>query len=75
MLTHNPDLDIPEQFRRRPGDPARHRGPTRSIMAPRVDDSPKPCKRLQGRSLAEREAIAADLAEKTELAKHGKADR
>ncbi len=68
-MTTNPDLEIPEAYRRKPGDP-----PTRSIMARPSTAAPTPSKTLQAIAKAERDAIEADLAEKADLAKHGKAE-
>ncbi len=68
----NSDLAIPAQFRRSPGDPARHRGPTRSINARPSTAGPSPSKTLSNLATAERAAIETDLAAKADLAKHGK---
>ncbi len=73
-MTTNPDLEIPEAYRRKPGEAYRHRGPTRSIMARPSTAAPTPSKTLQAIAKAERDAIEADLAEKADLAKHGKAE-
>ena len=67
----NLDLVIPERFVRVPGEPARHRGPTRSINAPAVAE-PTPSKRLHNIAVAERAVIDTDLTAKTDLAQHGR---
>ncbi len=76
-MTTNPDLEIPEAYRRKPGEAYRRKPgdpPTRSIMARPSTAAPTPSKTLQAIAKAERDAIEADLAEKADLAKHGKAE-
>ncbi len=68
----NPDLVIPERFVRVPGEPARHRGPTRSINARLVADAPKPCVLISKIAAAERAALDAEMVKATDLAEHGR---
>ncbi len=56
----NPSLVIPEQFRRTPGDLARHPRRTRSINARPADEQVQPSKEMHNRTSAEQAALKAE---------------
>ncbi len=61
----NPDLIIPESFRRRPGEHRPWRGPARSLLAV-SGKQVKPGGLLHKAARGEADALAADLERKTD---------